>query len=78
VNNFQKYTIIFCSGILLQIACVIGSCITALRNYDTSAVLNDILFVPYFLSFILIIFGFIGLVGLFDLVRRKFDLFRRK
>lgn len=71
MNYSHKYTIFFCSGILLQIACIIGSCITALRNYDISAVLNSILFVPNFLSYILMILGLLGLLGVFNLLKRK-------
>lgn len=62
MNNFNKFTIFFISGILLQITCILGACIAAINNYAVHTILFEKLIIPNFLSYILIIIGFIGLL----------------
>lgn len=64
-NNDNKYSLIFFMGVLLQLVCILGTCISSLNNYnELHVILFKLLLVPNLLSYVFMGVGLIGLLGI--------------
>ncbi len=70
MNNSQKYVILFVSGVLLQLGCIIAVCISSLSDFYINNILSKDLLLPNILSYGFMIFGALGLFGIFDLLKK--------
>lgn len=70
VHEDFKYSILLISGILLQLSCILGSCIATLTKFTP---FEDIycksLLIPNLLSYFFILIGALGLFNLFKKIK---------